>query len=121
MNYTDKQLDHLVENAYRLKYKLVKVTLMVILESKAHVPDFMTLTRALEGIAIVSQDDKVQRRPGDVAYLGLNIKYLPETEEIYENIEKLVQRIKSLPGVINIKVLEFNNRKIVKDGKPLIF
>ena len=121
MEHEEKNLDVLVENAYRLKFKLVKVTCMVILESKTHVPDFMTRARTLRGVAIVSQDDKVQRKPGDVAYLGLNVKFLPETEEIYANIQNLVEQLKSLPGTINIKVLEYNNRKILKDGKPIIF
>ena len=116
-----KELDLFVENIYRLKYKIVKVVLSLILDYDTHVPDLMTRMRALPGFVVIGQADKVDRLRGGGARLTLSIKFLPSTEEVYENLDELSKQIKSLPGVKNIKILTYNEKQVLKSGKPIIY
>ena len=113
--------DIFVENIYRLKFKLFRVVVVVTLDYETHVPDMMTRMRSLSGFAVVGQTEKVERVQGGSARITLGIKYLPQGDEIYKNIEEMSEKIKSLPGVRNIKVITYNKRPILKNGKPLIY
>jgi len=117
----NKSLDLYVENIYRLKFKLFRAVILLNLEYEAHVPDLMTKMRALPGFAVVGQTEKVDRFHGTGARLALSIKYLPESDDIYKNIEEMSMLIKKLPGVKGIKVLEYNKRPILKNGKPILY
>ena len=117
----NKNTDIFVENIYRLQYKLFKAVVVLTLEYETHVPDLMTRMRALAGFAVVGQTDKVSRMLGQGARLGLSIKYLPASDDIYKNIDEMSAQIKSLPGVKGVKVVEYNKRPILKNGKPLIY
>ena len=116
-----KDLDVFVENIYRLKFKLFKAVVVLNIEYETHVPDLMTKMRALPGFAVVGQTDKVSRMIGQGARLGLSIKYLPDSEDVYRNVEEMSIQIKALEGVKGVKVVEYNKRPILKNGKPIIY
>ena len=113
--------DIFVENIYRLKFKLFRVVILVSLDYETHVPDMMTRMRSLAGFAVVGQTEKVERIQGASARVALSVKYLPQSDDIYKNLDELAERVKSLPGVRNIKVLTYNKRPILKNGKPSIY
>ena len=113
--------DIFVENIYRLKFKLFRAVILVSLDYETHVPDMMTRMRSLPGFAVVGQTEKVERIQGGSARVTLSVKYLPQSDEIYNNLDEMAGRIKKLPGVRNIKVLTYNKRPILKNGKPLIY
>ena len=113
--------DIFVENIYRLKFKLFRAVVLVTLDYETHVPDMMTRMRSLPGFAVVGQTEKVERIQGGSARITLSVKYLPQSDEIYSNLDEMSERIKSLPGVKNLKILTYNKRPILKNGKPLIY
>ena len=113
--------DIFVENIYRLKFKLFRAVILVSLDYETHVPDMMTRMRSLPGFAVVGQTEKVERIQGGSARITLSVKYLPQSDEIYNNLDEMAERIKNLPGVRNIKVLTYNKRPILKNGKPLVY
>ena len=117
MNKTDL----FVENIYRLKFKLIKIEMVILLDYEAHVPDLMTRMRSLEGFAVVGQTEKVERATGSGGKITMSVKYLPNSEEIYANLDEISVAIKALPGVRNIKILTYNKRPILKKGKPIIY
>ena len=117
----NNKTDIFIENIYRLKHKLFRVVAVITLDYETHVPDMMTRMRSLSGFAVVGQTEKVERIQGGSARITLSIKYLPQSDEIYENLDEMSSRIKSLPGVRNIKILTYNKRPILKNGKPLIY
>ena len=114
-------LDLFVENIYRLKHKLFKIEAYITLDYDAHVPDLMTRMRALPGFAVVGQTEKVERITGAGARLGMSIKYLPQSQDVYANIDEMSERIMKLPGVKRVKILTYNKRPILKKGKPLVY
>tara|TARA_A100001515_G_scaffold54953_1_gene43418 strand:+ start:3860 stop:4222 length:363 start_codon:yes stop_codon:yes gene_type:complete len=116
-----KDLDIFVENIYRLKYKLFKTEVYIALDYDTHVPDLMTRMRALPGFAVVGQTEKVDRLQGGGARIGLSIKYLPESSDLYANLDEMSKAIKQLPGVKTIKVISYNKRPILKNGKPILY
>ena len=113
--------DLFVENIYRLKFKLFRAVAVITLDYETHVPDMMTRMRALPGFAVVGQTEKVERVQGGSGRITLSIKYLPQSEEIYANLDEMAERIKALPGVRNLKILTYNKRPVLKNGKPLIY
>lgn len=117
MNKTDL----FVENIYRLKFKLIKVEMVILLDYEAHVPDLMTRMRSLEGFAVVGQTEKVERLTGTGGKIVMSVKYLPKSEDIYANLDSIAADVKSLAGVRNIKILTYNKRPILKQGKPIIY
>jgi hypothetical protein len=113
--------DMFVENIYRLKHKLIKVEIFVSLDYETHVPDLMTRMRSLIGFAVVGQTKKVDRLQGGGARIGLSVKYLPDSSDIYKNLDSMAAAIKSLPGVKTIKVVTYNKRPILKNGTPILY
>jgi hypothetical protein len=85
--------DIFVENIYRLKFKLINV----------------------------GQTEKVERATGSGGKITLSVKYLPQSEDIYANLDEVAAAIKKLPGVRNIKILTYNKRPVLKNGKPIIY
>lgn len=118
---SNNNTDLFVENIYRLKHKLFRTEVFVILDYDTHVPDMMTRMRALPGFAVVGQTQKVDRLKGGGARIGMSIKYLPESSDLYKNIEQMVDQMKTLPGVKTVKVVTYNKKPILKNGKPLIY
>lgn len=106
---------------YKLKRKLATAVVTLKIENEVHVPDLMTRIRILPGIAVVGQKDKVARFSDGDGRLPLSIKYLPQSDEIYESLKQMCNLVKKLPGVKTIAVQTFNKRNILMKGKKLIF
>ena len=106
---------------YKLKRKLATAVVTLKIENEVHVPDLMTRIRILPGIAVVGQKDKVARFSDGDGLLPLSIKYLPQSDEIYQSIKNVSNLVKKLPGVKNVAVQSFNKRNITMKGKILIF
>ena len=73
---------------YKLKRKLATAVVTLKIENEVHVPDLMTRIRILPGIAVVGQKDKVARFADGDGLLPLSIKYLPQSDEIYQSLKK---------------------------------
>ena len=106
---------------YKLKRKLVTAVITLKIENEVHVPDLMTRIRILPGIAVVGQKDKVARFSDGDGLLPLSIKYLPQSDEIYQSLKDMSNLVKKLPSVKTIAVVSFNKRNITIKGKKLIF
>lgn len=106
---------------YKLKRKLATAVVNLKIENETHVPDLMTRIRILPGIAVVGQKDKVARFSDGDGALMLSIKYLPESDEIYKSLKDMSNLVKKLPGVKTVAIFSFNKRKILMNGKKLIF
>ena len=106
---------------YKLKRKLTTAIVNLKIENETHVPDLMTRIRILPGIAVVGQKDKVARFSDGDGSLMLSIKYLPESDEIYKSLKDMSNLVKKLPGVKTVAIISFNKRKILMNGKKLIF
>jgi len=106
---------------YKLKRKLAATIVNLKIENETHVPDLMTRIRILPGIAVVGQKDKVARFADGDGRLPLSIKYLPQSDEIYESLKQMCNLVKKLPGVKTISVQTFNKRNILMKGQKLIF
>ena len=117
----NRNTDLFAENIYRLKFKLFRVVAVLTLDYETHVPDMMTRMRSLPGFAVVGQTEKVERVQGGSGRITLSIKYLPQSDEIYSNLDEMAGQIKALPGVRNIKIVTYNKRPILKKGKPIIY
>ena len=116
-----KELEKIIEAAYKLDRKLSNAILTLKLERETHVPDLMTRIRILPGVAVVSQRDKVARFYDGDAQLQITVKYLPKTKDILGSLKNISRMIKRLPGVKTVAVDAFNKQKISIRGKKLIF
>lgn len=116
-----QELDILVENIYRLKFKLFKAGIVLLIDYESHVPDLMTRIRALPGFAVVGQTEKVERVHGGSGRVGLSIKYLPNSNDIHENLKLMSEAIKTIPGVQKIKIETYNKRPILKNGQVIFY
>ena len=106
---------------YKLKRKIVTAIVTLKIENEVHVPDLMTRIRILPGVAVVGQKDKVARFADGDGLLPLSIKYLPQSDEIYDSLKRMSNLVKKLPGVKSVAVQSFNKRNITMKGKKLIF
>ncbi len=106
---------------YKLKRKLATAVVTLKIENEVHVPDLMTRIRILPGIAVVGQKDRVARFADGDGLLPLSIKYLPQSDEIYQSLKDMASYVKKLPGVKTIAVQTFNKRNITLQGKKIIF
>ncbi len=106
---------------YKLQRKLSAAIVNLKIENETHVPDLMTRIRILPGIAVVGQKDKVARFSDGDGSLLLSIKFLPESEEIYKSLKDMSALVKKLPGVKTVAIVAFNKRKIVLNGRKIIF
>ena len=107
-------------NQYRLKRDLDKVSLRLIMDQGAHVPDTLTRIRVLPTVAVVGQKEKVQRTEAQNTILDIYVKFLPTSEGEYKNLISLSKLIKSLPGVKIVRVLSLNNKNVFHKGKPIV-
>ena len=107
---------------YRLEKEVLNVIYRLSMEEQAHVPDTMTRIRALHGVTVVGQKSKVirPRVKRGKSYIDMYIKFLPIGGSLEKNLKLLGEKVKSLPGVISLKVVSVNGREFTLDGKPLI-
>lgn len=116
-----KVVGALLEADFRLKTELSKTTIKLILHPEGHVPDTLTRIRVLEGVSVVGQGDRVDRHYGGNASLEVYIKFLPDTGmSNYQNLLSLCKKIKKLPGMEIVRVISFNNRRVIHQGKPIV-
>tara|TARA_R100001082_G_scaffold81980_1_gene48902 strand:+ start:38 stop:406 length:369 start_codon:yes stop_codon:yes gene_type:complete len=116
-----KELEKIIESAYKLEKKIVSCVLTLRLETETHVPDLMTRIRILPSVAVVGQTERVARFMDGDAMLTCSIKFLPRTDEIYPNLKHVSTMIKKLPGVKSVIVDEYNKRKISSNNKKITF
>ena len=107
---------------YRLEKEVLNAIYRLAMEEEAHVPDTMTRIRALHGVTVVGQKSKVVRPKvaHGKSYIDMYIKFLPIGGSHEKNLKLLGEKVKSLPGVVSLKVLSVNGRDFTLDGKPLV-
>ena len=69
----------LEQDATRLKKDLINVTMKLIMTKDSHVPDTLTRIRVLPSVAVVGQDNPVDRS-GGTTKLEIYVKFLPTAE-----------------------------------------
>jgi hypothetical protein len=106
---------------YKLQRKIATAVVTLKIENETHVPDLMTRIRILPGVAVVGQKNKVARFSDGDGSLMLSIKYLPQSDEIYQSLKQMSDQVKRLPGVKTVAIVSFNKRKITMKGRKLIF
>lgn len=105
---------------FRLSRKLMNINLAIYCDPKIHVPDFMTKIRILPTVAVVGQTDKVMRTESGETVVDVFVKFMPVSEETYDNIVSLCELIKSLPGVDRIKVMKLDKKPVLYQGSVII-
>ena len=105
---------------FRLSRKLMNISLAVYCDPKIHVPDFMTKVRILPTIAVVGQTDKVMRTETGDTVVDIFVKFMPVTDETYENITSVCEPIKSLAGIDRIKVQKVDKQNVLYNGQPIV-
>ena len=110
------------QSEYRLDKEVLNVIFRLSMEEEAHVPDTMTRIRALHSVTVVGQKSKVLRPrvAKGKSYIDIYIKFLPMGGSLEKNLRLLGEKVKSLPGVISLKVMSVNGRDFLLDGKPLV-
>ena len=112
----DRDLKH------KLQYPLVKVGAEITVESKIHVADTLTKIRALLGFVIVNSNEKIDRpEHGSDFSFDVSIKYLPSGSDVYAMLEDMADALKKVPGIKMVKFNSAGERRIVKDGSPIVF
>lgn len=109
-----------MSDQFRLSRKLMNISLAVYCDPKIHVPDFMTKVRILPTIAVVGQTDKVMRTESGDTVVDIFVKFMPVTDDVYENITSVCELIKSLPGVDRIKVQKVDKQNVLYNGQPIV-
>tara|TARA_R110001599_G_scaffold116552_1_gene284281 strand:- start:674 stop:1033 length:360 start_codon:yes stop_codon:yes gene_type:complete len=117
----NKNTDLFVESLHKLKTKINVAVVTLKLENETHVPDLMTRIRILPSVAVVGQTDRVDRYFDGETRLGISVKYLPKSSQIYKSLKELCIMIKRLPGVNSVTVDTYEKRKITVNGAKLIF
>ncbi len=110
----------LEETDTRLKRDLVNVTMRLIMQNEAHVPDTLTRIRVLPSVAVVGQKEPVIRPDAGNVRLEIYVKFLPSVSNTYESLLSIGKLIKSLPGVKIIHVLSVGGRKVLYKNKPIM-
>jgi hypothetical protein len=112
----DRDLKH------KLQHPLVKVGAEITVESKIHVADMLTKIRALLGFVIVNSKEKIERPAHGADFsFDVSIKYLPDGSDVYKMLEEMGAALKKIPGLKMVKFNSAGDRRIIKDGKPIVF
>jgi hypothetical protein len=107
---------------HKLNQPLVKVGVIITVESKVHVADMLTKIRALEGFVIVNSKEKIERPEHGAEFSFIvSVKYLPDGSDVYKMLEEMGKLLKIIPGLKTVRFVSAGERKIVKDGKPIVF
>ena len=107
---------------HKLNQPLVKVGVIITVESKVHVADMRTKIRALEGFVIVNSKEKIERPEHGAEFSFIvSVKYLPDGSDVYKMLEEMGKLLKIIPGLKTVRFVSAGERKIVKDGKPIVF
>lgn len=112
----DRDLKH------KLQHQLVKVGAEITVESKVHIADMLTKIRALSGFVIVNSKEKIERPEHSSEFsFTASIKYLPSGSDVYAMLEEMGTALKKIPGLKMVKFNSAGDRRIIKDGKPIVF
>ena len=112
----DRDLKH------KLNHPLVKVGAEITVESKVHIADMLTKIRALTGFVIVNSKEKIERPEHGAEFTFVaSIKYLPEGSDVYKMLAEMGNALKKIPGLKMVKFISAGERRIIKDGKPIVF
>lgn len=107
---------------YKLQNQLVKVDAEITVESSVHIADMLTKIRALHGFVIVNSKEKIERPDtGSDFSFDVQFKYLPSGPDLYVMLEDMGKKLKKISGINIVKFVSAGERKIVKDGKPIVF
>lgn len=107
---------------HKLNHPLVKVGAQITVEAKVHVADMLTKIRALPGFVIVNTQEKIDRPDiGTEFSFSATLKYLPSGTDVFRMLEEMGKELKKIPGIKTVKFVSAGERKIVKDGKPIVF
>lgn len=109
----------LEQDATRLKKDLINVTMKLIMTKDSHVPDTLTRIRVLPSVAVVGQDNPVDRS-GGTTKLEIYVKFLPTAENTHDSLQTIGKLIKGLPGIKIIKMLTVGGRPITWKGNPIV-
>jgi hypothetical protein len=104
----------------RLDRELIKVTVRLIMDNQAHVPDTLTRIRVLPSVAVVGQKSPVERTQKGSTFLEIYVKFLPNTGDDYKNLKSLGKLIKTLPGIKIVRVISVGGRPVIYKGKPIV-
>ena len=109
----------LEQDSTRLKKDLMNVTMKLTMTKEAHVPDTLTRIRVLPSVAVVGQDEPVNRS-GGTTKLEIYVKFLPTAENTYASLQTVGKLIKGLPGIKMIKMISVGGRPILWKGQAII-
>lgn len=105
---------------FRLSRKLTNISLAIYCDPEIHVPDFLTKIRILPTIAVVGQTDKVMRTETGDTVVDIFVKFMPVSDDTYDNIVSVCELIKSLPGVDRVKVLMLDKKNVTYQGNTIV-
>jgi hypothetical protein len=109
----------LEQDSTRLKKDLMNVTMKLTMTKDSHVPDTLTRIRVLPSVAVVGQDEPVDRS-GGITKLEIYVKFLPTAENTYSSLQTVGKLIKGLPGIKMIKMISVGGRPILWKGQAII-
>jgi hypothetical protein len=82
----------------------------------------LTKIRALHGFVIVNSKDRIERPDiGSEFSFAVTLKYLPSGSDVFKMLEEMGKLLKKIPGLKTVRFVSAGERKIVKDGKPIVF
>jgi len=109
----------LEQDSTRLKKDLINVTMKLTMTKDSHVPDTLTRIRVLPSVAVVGQDEPVDRS-GGTTKLEIYVKFLPTAENTHDSLQTVGKLIKGLPGIKMIKMISVGGRPVLWKGKPIV-
>jgi hypothetical protein len=109
----------LEQDSTRLKKDLMNVTMKLTMTKDSHVPDTLTRIRVLPSVAVVGQDNPVDRS-GGTTKLEVYVKFLPTAESTHDSLQTVGKLIKALPGVKMIKIISVGGRVVLWKGSPIV-
>ena len=106
--------------ASKLRRDLMNVVLKLTMKKGAHVPDTLTRIRVLPTVSVVGQRDKVERSDVGSTVLKIYVKFLPSEGDVYENVTRLAELIKSLPDIKVVTVQSIDGSPVLYKGSPIV-
>jgi len=107
---------------HKLQHPLAKIDVYITVESKVHIADMLTKLRALSGFVIVNSKERIERPTQSTAFsFKVQLKYLPNGTDVFKMLEEMGTKMKEVSGITSVKFIAAGDRKIIKDGKPIVF
>ena len=106
--------------ASKLNRDLMNVAFKLTMKKGAHVPDTLTRIRVLPTVSVVGQRDKVERSEVGSTVLKIYVKFLPSEGDVYENVTRLGELIKTLPDIKIVTVMTIDGSPVLYKGNPIV-